>query len=188
MSAYDCHRQECTNLAKYLMENKCDPYAKMLMNHDKWIMKNSTDELMFDDEAIEKEHVKSLNKMNLHGNFFRTRAAIPEVNTTESNQWLETAHLRFETESLICAAQEQALATNNIKAKVWKMEKYSPMCRLCKEQPETIAHIVAGCKHLAANKYLFRHDQVGKYIHWNLLKDRGIEVPKEWLHHVRRCR
>ena len=81
---------------------------------------------MFDDEAIEKEHVESLNKMNLHGNFFRARAAIPEVNTTESNQWLETAHLRFETESLICAAQEQALATNNIKAKVWKTEKYSP--------------------------------------------------------------
>ena len=57
------------------------------------------------------------------------------------------------------------------------------MCRLCKEKPETVAHIVSGCKMLAANKYTFRHNQVATYIHWNILKDRGFQVSENWLLH-----
>ena len=30
---------------------------------------------------------------------------------------------------------------------------------------------------------MFRHNQIGKYIHWNILKDMGKEVTVNWLHH-----
>ena len=57
------------------------------------------------------------------------------------------------------------------------------MCRLCKEKSETVAHIVSGCKMLAANKYTFRHNQVAKYLHWNIIRDRGFSVPENLLLH-----
>ena len=120
--------------------------------------------------------------MKMHGQYFKMQNETPEINFSASHEWLEKAHLRFETESLICAAQEQALATNNTKTRVWKKE-ISPLCRLCKEKPETITHIVAGCKCLAANKYTFRHNQIGTYLHWNILKDLGKEVTPNWTHH-----
>ena len=107
----------------------------------------------------------------------------PEVDIEASHKWLEKAHLRFETESLLCAAQEQALATNNTKTNVWKQKGASPLCRLYKSHPETISHIVSGCKCLAANKYTFRHNQICKYLHWQILKDIGYEVTANWVHH-----
>ena len=57
------------------------------------------------------------------------------------------------------------------------------MCRLCKQHPETIAHVISGCNSLAATKYTFRHNQVAKYIHWNILKDNNIKVNDNWLQH-----
>lgn len=66
--------------------------------------------------------------------------------------------------------------------KIWKLD-CSPMCCLCKEQPERIAHVISGCKMLAANKYTFRHNQVAKYVHWNILKDNDIKVDDNRLKH-----
>ena len=57
-------------------------------------------------------------------------------------------------------------------------------CRLCKEKPETINHIIAGCKMLVGTKYTYRHNQVAKYVHWCILKDRGIKVKEKWIDHV----
>ena len=55
------------------------------------------------------------------------------------------------------------------------------MCHLCKEQPETNAHVIIGYKMLAENKYTFRHNKVAKYKHWNILKDQNIKVKDNWL-------
>ena len=32
-------------------------------------------------------------------------------------------------------------------------------CRVCKEQRETVQHLLAGCKMLASSKYLARHNR-----------------------------
>ena len=92
-------------------------------------------------------------------------------------------YLRFETESLICAAQEQALATNHIRKHIWKTGK-PDICQLCKEKSETVHHIVSGCKMLCGTQYLYRHNQVAKYLHWQILRDLNVEVPESWLKHV----
>ena len=99
-----------------------------------------------------------------------------------SVDWLHTAHLRYETESCICAAQEQVLATGYIRAKIIK-DRHSGIYRLCKEQNETVMHIVSGCKMLAGTEYLHRHNNICKYIHYNILRDLGEVVSEFWYQH-----
>ena len=42
----------------------------------------------------------------------------------------------------------------------------NPLCRLCEEQEETVAHIVSECKQLAQKQYKeWRHDAIVKIIH-----------------------
>ena len=73
--------------------------------------------------------------------------------------------LKRETEGLIMGAQEQALRTNSIKARIDKQD-VSSACRLCGERDETVAHIVAECKMLAQKQYRqWRHDKVATIIH-----------------------
>ena len=89
----------------------------------------------------------------------------------------------FETETLICASLEQGLATNQIRKHIRKTGK-SDIYGLCKEKPETVHHIVSGCNILCVTQYLYWHNQVAKYIHWQILKDLNVEVPESWLKHI----
>ena len=53
---------------------------------------------------------------------------------------------------------------------------------MCKEQDETVMHLASGCKMLC-KKYTRRHDNIGRYIHWNILRDLGVKVTESWLAH-----
>ena len=95
-------------------------------------------------------------------------------------QWLENAGLTDSTEALIMAAQEQALTTRAIEARVYQ-SRSDPRCRLCKDAPETVQHIVAGCKMLAGSAYMERHNQVAGIVYRNICTQYGLEVPKsQW--------
>jgi hypothetical protein len=185
IGAADCHRQECTALAIYLSKST-DPLTKIVRKNEEpkvhGIMAYLYAGKGGDVECIDKEHEKELRKMNLHGDYFRQQDKIATVNLPLSTEWLDIPYLRFETESLLCAAQEQALATNYVRAKIWKTHSCTK-CRLCKTQNETVSHIVSGCKMLAATQYMFRHNQVAKYLHWNILRDLNINVSESWLKH-----
>ena len=85
----------------------------------------------------------------------RENARSKEVAVAES-MWSER-----ETESLIGAAQEQALRTNAI-ANGIDHQDVSPLCRLCKEKVECVIHIVSSFSVLAGNQYRKRHDKLGK--------------------------
>ena len=66
--------------------------------------------------------------------------------------WLKGTGIKRETESLILAAQEQAIRTNVIKAKIdntWEESK----CRMCGNVDETVNHIVSECNMLAQREY-----------------------------------
>eukprot|EP00957_Ditylum_brightwellii_P091132 6938655-Ditylum_brightwellii.AAC.1 len=46
-----------------------------------------------------------------------------------------------------------------------------------------VQHIVSACPKLAGTKYTKQHNDVAHFLHWNLLKERGIEVPvQSWKH------
>ena len=65
------------------------------------------------------------------------------------------------------AAKEQTLNTRSIEAKVYHTRQ-DPRCRLCKDAPETVQHITAGCKMLAGKAHMESHNQVAGIIHRNI--------------------
>ena len=69
--------------------------------------------------------------------------------------------------------------------RVYSVEVYhtrqDPRYRLCKDAPETVQHIVAGCKMLAGSAYMERHNQVAGIVYRNICTQYGLEVPKsQW--------
>ena len=67
--------------------------------------------------------------------------------------------LKRETESLLAAAQNQAIRTNYQRAKI-ERDETSPLCRMCKQADETVSHIVSECSKLAPTEYKGRHDKL----------------------------
>ena len=59
-----------------------------------------------DAKTIVKEHIDELKHMQLYRQDFNEQEVILEDDLNLSNQWIEQSYLRFETESIICAAQE----------------------------------------------------------------------------------
>ena len=121
MGVQDCHHQECTAVAHYIEENKNnDPLLELNMDWDEMVLAYVKEEIERNVKEIDDEHISPLKKKIVHGQYFKTQSKVPEINLMASCEWLNKAHLRFEMESLICVAQEQALATNNAKVHIWK--------------------------------------------------------------------
>ena len=105
-----------------------------------------------------------------------------ENSAKETWQWMKRGSLKRETESLIIAAQDQALRTNYRKAKIEKSTNVST-CRLCKEKEETVSHTVSECSKIAQTEYKKRHDRVAATIHWALCKKYGLPHTEKWYDH-----
>jgi hypothetical protein len=125
-------------------------------------------------------HESNWKEKPMHGQFPRQ---IEEVCSNISWQWLVNGHLKRETESLIVAAQDQALRTNHRKAKIEK-DGTDPACRICKAKEETVQHIVSSCTALAQNQYKKRHDKVATAVHWGLCKRYNLPCASEWYNHT----
>ena len=69
-----------------------------------------------------------------------------KVRNKDRWQWLRNGPPKRETESLICAPQEQAILTNIIKEKI---DKSQEQAKCCSRADETINHIVSECPKLA---------------------------------------
>ena len=63
------------------------------------------------------------------------------------------------------AAQEQAIRTNLISAKIDKTQQESK-CRMCGQSDESVSHILSECGKMAQKEYKRRHDWVRKKVHW----------------------
>ena len=68
------------------------------------------------------------------------------------------------TETLLIAAQNNAIRTNYVKAKIDETQDNSKF-RLCGDRDETINHIKSDCSKLVQRKYKTRHDCVRKVIY-----------------------
>ena len=131
------------------------------------------------DRRIENEKLESVSSMKLHGQF---EEKTKELKSEESWTWLRKGMLKRETESLIMAAQEQALNTNSIKRNIYKLD-VPDKCRLCGERKETVTHIVSACEVIANKEYKRRHDKVCLNLHWQLCKKNGFPVADRWYNH-----
>ena len=97
-------------------------------------------------------------------------------------QWLQNGTLNRETGSLVYAAQEQAIRTNQIKGKIDKSQEETK-CRMCRRADETIKHNVSECTKLAQKEYKRRHNWIGRCIHWENCGANEIHVKPNWYEH-----
>ena len=56
----------------------------------------------------------------------------------------------------------------------------SPLCRMCGSREETVAHVVSECSKLAQIEHRDRHDNVARYINWQLCGKCGLERASSW--------
>ena len=115
----------------------------------------------------------------LYGRFKRL---INNISHDKTWTWLRKGNFQRETESLLIAAQDNAIRTNHIKARIDKTQQNSK-CRLCGDRDETINHIISECSKLAQREYKARHDWVGKVIHWEMCKKFKFDHTNKWYMH-----
>ena len=102
----------------------------------------------------------------LYGRFKRL---INDLSHDKTWTWLSKGNIKRETESLLITAQNNAIRTNQIKARIDKTQQNSK-CRLCGGRDETINHMIGECSKLAEKEYKIRYDWVGKVIHREMCK------------------
>lgn len=161
-----------------------DNYVESSLEEFLVAARNVSDRGEVEDVKIFKERKKGERSRKwrekpLYGQFIRQT---DEFSKEERWLWLKEGSLKRETESLILAAQEQAIRTNSIKAKIDKTQVDSK-CRMCGQSDETINHILCECSKMAQREYKRRHDWLGKRIHWEICKKNGIEVKAKWYDH-----
>ena len=115
----------------------------------------------------------------LHGRFKRL---INNISHDKTWTWLSKGNFKRETEFLLMAAQNSAVRTNHINARIDKTQQNSK-CRLCGDRHETINHIISECSKLAQKEFKARHDWVGKVIHWEMCKKFKFEHANKWYMH-----
>ena len=121
-------------------------------------IRNDTDNTIDDRMTTRKQ---KWEKKQLYDRFKRL---INDISHQKTWTWLRKGKLKRETESLLIAAQDLAIRTNHIKARIDKTQQNSK-CRLCGDWGETINHIISECSKLSQKAYKARHDWVGKVIH-----------------------
>eukprot|EP00957_Ditylum_brightwellii_P000406 31532-Ditylum_brightwellii.AAC.1 len=124
-SIEDTHTHEYTTLAQYIQSSK-DPLTQLFRDTPspthKSLMKYAKGHLASMPEKMDVDRDKLILAKPLHDVFFKEQREILQFDLDQSLQWLCTSGLHYETEAAICATQEQALATNNIKKKIWKKD------------------------------------------------------------------
>ena len=96
--------------------------------------------------------------------------------------WLRQGNLKRKTESLLVAAQNNAIRTNYVEARIDKTQQNS-RCILCGDSDKTINHIISECSKLVQKEHKTRHDWVGKKFHWELCKKFIFDHTNKWYMH-----
>ena len=122
-------------------------------------IRNDTDNTI--DDKMTTTRKQKWEKKQLYVRFKRL---INNISHQKTWTWQRKGNLKRETESLLIAAQNNAIRINHIKAKIDKTQQNSK-CWLCGDRDETINHIISECSKLAQKEYKARHDWVIKVIH-----------------------
>jgi hypothetical protein len=95
----------------------------------------------------------------------------------------EGGYLAKSTEAFVFAAQEQALRTRFIKAKI-DGEEIDSMFRVCGKAIETVAHVASACGVLCQTEYKTRHDRMGLRIYWEVCRKYNAKCADKWYKEV----
>ena len=115
----------------------------------------------------------------LYGRFKRL---INNISHQKIWTWLRKGNLKREPESLLIAAQDNAIRTNHIKARIDKTQQNSK-CWLCGDRNETINHIISEFSKLAQKWYKARNDWISKVIDWEMCRKFQFDHTNKWYMH-----
>ncbi|XP_068697162.1 uncharacterized protein [Montipora foliosa] len=133
ISVEDCVESATLGLERYINDSD-----ERLIKAAKKISGGHNNETAVDYKIRKKnERKEQWREKVMHGQFVRQTE---EILGNESWFWLKKGSVKRETESLIMAAQEQALATNLMKARIYQTQEDSK-CRMCRKVDESINHI-----------------------------------------------
>ena len=127
------------------------------------------------------EWQKQGNKNGKKNNSERFKRLINNISHQKTWTWLRKGIYKRETESLLIAAQNNAIKTNHIKTRKGKTQQNSK-CRLCGDRDETINHIISECSKLA-QEFKTRHDWVGKGIRLEMCEKFKFDHTNKWYMH-----
>ena len=171
ISVEDCVLIEKNSLHKYTIESD-EPMLKA-------VVKEEVIEQGKTKQEINQVRIDNFDSKDMHSVFFKKT----EFRDKQTWDWLKIGNLKKATEGMLMAAQEQALRTKSIQYHIDKTEA-NPLCRLCGEREETVAHIVSECKQLAQRQYKeWRHDVIAKVIHWEMCKVNDLPYAEKWYEH-----
>ena len=112
----------------------------------------------------------------IHKVFYQQASESDGVDTEGSFAWLTDGRFQAETKGLVIAEQDGILHKNRYKHTVLKMSTTST-CRVCREEEETIGHIVSACRSHMWSLYKERHDRVVYQLMLALAKQLAVKVP-----------
>ena len=145
---------------------------KPLLHQAKLVSQKCKDEL-------HKERLNKFTTKPQHGAYFRQLKNDINVNQKESMSWLNKCHIQPQSEAYICGLQELAIPTRWHEKNLFKTSP-TDSCRVCLKEIETTSHILSGCDNLAKKEYLERHNNVAKYVHFEICKKLNINTQKKW--------
>ena len=137
ISCEKCVNVEVQSLDKYLSESK--EWMLKFVAGKKGLSEVENPDA-FKNHLKEEKRSQWLEKL-LHGISLKNTE---NMSTERTGQWLKRGHLNKETETMVCAAQEQALWVNSIKHYIGSQD-VSPICGLCGESSETMMHLRLPC-------------------------------------------
>jgi len=177
LSVFDTIRKECNSLG-YHLSKSTEPLLQQVISQG-WF---SSEEPQLFRAHINDSYLSAFLEKALHGQFYYE--VLPQADSKWQWHWLKHAKFTRETEGLIFTAQEQALTTNVMRAKIFHLD-HSPLCCLCNSADEMVDHLVSSCSYIAQTDYKRQHviDQVARYIHWKLAEQFGFEVVDQWWKH-----
>ena len=112
----------------------------------------------------------------------RLKRLIYNISHNKTWTWLRKGNFKREKEYLLIAAQNNAIRTNHIKARIDKTPQNSKF-RLCVERDKTTNHIGSEFSKLAQKENKTRHDWVGKVIHCEMCKKMKFDHTNKWYMH-----
>ena len=108
----------------------------------------------------------------LYGRFKRL---INNISHDKPWTWLRKGNFKWETNSLLIAAQNNVVRTNHVKARIDKTQQNSK-CTLCSDRDQTINRIISKCCKLAQKEYQTEHD-------WEMCEKFKFDNTNNWNMH-----
>ena len=137
-------------------------------------IRNNTDNMRTNRTTISRK--QKCKKTQLYGRFKRL---ISDILHKKTWTWLRKRNRWRGSESLLTAAQNNAIRTTHIKVRIDKTQQNS-RCRLCSDRDKATNLIISEYSKLVEKDHKTRYDWVGKVIHWELCKKFKFAHMNKW--------